>query len=180
LAISEALGEAHTRRQPMELTGKGSGSRYGDNAYVPPRLRGSMAAAGGSDGSSSRLMGEGSQRGKEGHGERKVKEVRLPASRIALVRPPACGIAPTAAAAAAAHSVPCIHSPPRSIADPWTTAGPWADRTMHIGGMPGDKTKTARAGPGHQGHYKLGRGMSQLGSGSVSLTYPMSAVAGYV
>jgi hypothetical protein len=28
------------------------------------------------------------------------------------VRPPACGIAPTAAAGAAAHSVPCIHSPP--------------------------------------------------------------------
>jgi hypothetical protein len=100
----------------MKLTGKGSGSKYGDNAYVPPRLRGSMAAAGGSSGgsssSSSRWLGEGSRRGKEGHGITKVKEVRLPASRIALVRPPAGGIAPTAAAAAAAHPVPCIHSPP--------------------------------------------------------------------
>jgi hypothetical protein len=79
-----------------------------------------MAAAGGSGGSSSRWwLGEGRRRGEEGRDERKVKEVRLPASRIALVRPPACGIAPTAAGEAAAHtpyqafilSVPCIHSP---------------------------------------------------------------------
>ena len=56
----------------MKLTGKGSGSKYGDDAYVAPRPRGSMAAAGGSggDGSSSRRLGEGSRRGKEGHGER--------------------------------------------------------------------------------------------------------------
>jgi hypothetical protein len=50
-------------------------------------------------------LGEGSRRGKEGHGERKAKKGtvkgRLPASRIALVRPPACGIAPTGTAAAA-------------------------------------------------------------------------------
>jgi hypothetical protein len=92
-------------------------------------------------------LGEGSRRGKEGHGERKVKEVRLPASRIALVRPPACGIAPTAAQQP-------LHTPyhafihPRSIADPWTAADPWtewhgADMAMHMGKRPGDKTKRA-------------------------------------
>jgi hypothetical protein len=45
-----------------------------------------------------------------------------------------------------------LHTPyhafihPRSIADSWTAAGPWTewhgtDMTMHIGKMPGDKTK---------------------------------------
>jgi hypothetical protein len=51
--ISDRLGDAHTRRRPMKLAGKGSGSKYSDDAYVGPRLRGSMAAAGGSSGGSS-------------------------------------------------------------------------------------------------------------------------------
>ena len=47
------------------------------------------------------------------------------------------------------HSVPCIHSP-RTMhtftADPWTE---WhrTDMTMHIGKMPGDKTKRASEPP---------------------------------
>jgi hypothetical protein len=96
-------------------------------------------------------MGEGSRRGKEGHGERKVKEVRLPASRIALVRPPACGIAPTAAAAAAAHSVPCIHSAPfhRWPMDRcWPMDGMAPNRYDHAHRkMPGDNTKRALEPP---------------------------------
>jgi hypothetical protein len=154
--ISEALGEAHTKRQPMKLTEKGSGSKYGDNAYVAPRLRGSTAAAGGSSGggSSRWRLGEGSRRGREkgtvNKGRRKKYGCRRAGSRWSGHRRVGSRRQPRQ------HPLhtPChafIHL--RSIADPWTAADPWTewhrtDMTMYIAGkMPGDKTERALEPP---------------------------------
>jgi hypothetical protein len=40
--VKNVLPKKLRRRQPKKLTGKGSGSKHGDDTYVPPRLRGSM------------------------------------------------------------------------------------------------------------------------------------------